>query len=86
MIEINIFQIFIGLIVKRFRSKSLDITLIEEKLDENDQIIRSYFTKSGEFREIEKVGLLQKPGEISLIKHQRKSQQLMLERTHSLHE
>ncbi len=72
--------IFIGSIVRRFRSKSLDITLIEEKLEKIVQIIRSYFTKDGEFREIEKVGSLQKPGEISLIKHQRKSRQLMLEK------
>ncbi|MHA2074076.1 MAG: hypothetical protein ACW97X_05625 [Candidatus Hodarchaeales archaeon] len=72
--------IFIGLIVRRFRSKSLDITLIEEKLEEIDRFIRPYFTKSGEFREIEKGGSLQKPGEISLIKHQRKSRQLMFEK------
>jgi hypothetical protein len=72
--------IFIGSIIRRFRSKSLDITLIEEKLQEIDQIIRSYFIKNGEFIEIKKVETLQKPGEISLLKHQRKSRQLMLEK------
>ena len=72
--------IFIRLNVRRFRPKSFDIPLIEEKLEEIDKIIRSYFTKGGEFREIEKFGSLQKPGEISLIKHQRKSRQLMYEK------
>ncbi len=72
--------IFIGSNARRFRPKSFDIPFIEEKLEEIDQIIRSYFTKGGEFREIEKVESLQKPGEISIIKHQRKSRQLMYEK------
>lgn len=79
------FLMIVGSVIKRIRYKRLDLSLIKEKQDTIKKIISSYFTEEGEFREIdlENVKPLQKPGEISLMRHQRKSKLLMLERIKS---
>jgi hypothetical protein len=73
---------FIGILSKKFRSKTPDVTSINDKLDLINQSTKSYFSGGGVFKELDlsKVSSPPKPGEMSLLRQRKEKLNKMLKK------